>query len=188
VVARAPAREPSRILVTLAQATLGALVVALAAQFSIDLQPVPITLQTLAVMAVSMTFSPRSAFLSMVLYLAVGSLGAPVFANGVSGFGWLAAKTGGYLFAFPFAAYTMAAVVRRHGIGFLRCLLACTVGAFAILAFGTLWLAGFLGFQEAFRYGFQPFLGIELAKAALVAAGFGLGNLVPGRLSHGRLR
>lgn len=65
---------------------------------------VPITLQTLGVMAAGTVLGTRRGFLAVVLYLAAGFVGLPVFAQGAAGVGVLGGPSAGYLMAFPFAA------------------------------------------------------------------------------------
>src|SRR5436190_23617310 len=89
----------------------GALLVAGAAQISIPLPgtPVPMTLQPLAVLLVGGLLGARLGALSMILYLAMGAAGLPVFTPTVPlvGFARLFGPTGGYLLAYPIAAYAV---------------------------------------------------------------------------------
>ena len=90
---------------------LGALLVALAAQVSIPLPgtPVPMTLQPMAVLLVGGLLGPQLGALSMILYLAMGAAGLPVFTPTVPlvGVARLVGPTGGYLLAYPLAAYAV---------------------------------------------------------------------------------
>ena len=94
---------------------LGAVVVALAAQVSVPLPgtPVPMTLQPMAVLLVGGLLGPRLGALSMLLYLAMGAAGLPVFTPTVPlpGIARLFGPTGGYLLAYPLAAYAVGAIV-----------------------------------------------------------------------------
>ncbi|MBI1722773.1 MAG: biotin transporter BioY [Gemmatimonadetes bacterium] len=113
--AAAPTRSRT---VRLAAAALGALVVALAAQFAVPLPgtPVPMTLQPLAVLIVGGLLGPRYGALSLALYLAMGAAGLPVFTPfGAPGLARLFGPTGGYLLAYPLAAAVVGWVVRRSG-------------------------------------------------------------------------
>ncbi len=88
---------------------IGALLVALAAQVSVPLPgtPVPMTLQPMAVLLVGGLLGARFGALSMILYLAMGAAGLPVFTPTVPllGITRLIGPTGGYLLAYPIAAY-----------------------------------------------------------------------------------
>ena len=148
----------------------GALVVALAAQVVVPLSPVPVTLQPLAVLAVGGVLGARAGAAALVLYLALGLLGLPVFAAGGAGVGRLLGPTGGYLLAFPVAAALCGLLVARAR-GLLGTLLACTAGMVVIHLGGAAQLAllgGDAGF--AFRVGFVPFLTGDLLKIGLAAA------------------
>ena len=85
---------------------------------------VPITLQTLAVMLTGVILGPWRAFLAMLLYLAVGFAGLPVFAGGAAGLGVFAKPSIGYLLAFPIGAAVTGLVARlvADRTGFLRAL------------------------------------------------------------------
>src|SRR5213083_3527937 len=94
---------------------LGAVLVALAAQVSVPLPvtPVPMTLQPLAVLLVGGLLGARLGAASMVLYLALGIAGLPVFTPTVPllGIARLLGPTGGYLLAYPVAAYVVGAII-----------------------------------------------------------------------------
>lgn len=151
---------------------LGALVVALAAQFAVPvpLSPVPMTLQPLAVLALGGLLGPAAGAGALVLYLALGILGLPVFAGGGSGLLRLVGPTGGYLLAFPVAAAVTGAVAAGAPRSVLRILLACAAGMVIIHVGGVAHLA-LLGGDPglAFRVGFIPFLTGDLLKVGLAA-------------------
>jgi biotin transport system substrate-specific component len=152
--------------------SLGALVVALAAQFvvPVPLSPVPMTLQPLAVLAVGGLLGPAAGVSALVLYIVLGALGLPVFAGGGSGALHLLGPTGGYLLAFPVAAGLTGALAARPPHSVLRVLLACAVGM-AIIHLGGVSQLALLGGdpQFAFRVGFLPFLTGDLLKVGLAA-------------------
>lgn len=75
--------------------------------------PVPITLQTFGVLLTGAVLGPRRGFLAVLLYLAVGAAGLPVFSGGASGFGVFAGPTVGYLVGFPLAAALCGFIVER---------------------------------------------------------------------------
>src|SRR5712671_7971423 len=95
---------------------LGALLVAAAAQVAIPLPgtPVPMTLQPMAVLLVGGLLGAPLGALSMILYLAMGAAGLPVFTPTpllLPGIARLFGQTGGYLLAYPIAAYAVGAIV-----------------------------------------------------------------------------
>lgn len=91
-----------------------ALLTAVGAQLELPHQPVPYTFQTLFVLLAGALLGKRNGFLSMVLYLALGSLGAPVFAGASFGVARILGPTGGYLLGFPLAALAVAFLVSEQ--------------------------------------------------------------------------
>jgi biotin transport system substrate-specific component len=151
---------------------LGALVVTLAAQVvvPVPLSPVPMTLQPLAVLAVGGLLGAAGGVSALILYIALGALGLPVFAGGGAGALHLVGPTGGYLLAFPVAAGVTGALVSRNPRSVLRVLLACVIGMVIIHVGGVAQLALLGGDPRlAFRVGFLPFLTGDLLKVGLAA-------------------
>ncbi len=152
---------------------LGALLVAVAAQVVVPLPftPVPMTLQPLAVLVVGGLLGAGAGVSALILYIALGALGFPVFAAGGSGVLHLIGPTGGYLLAFPVAAGVAGALVRPAPSSVLRVLVACAIGMVIIHVGGVAQLA-LLGGDPgtAFRIGFVPFLTGDLLKVGLAAA------------------
>ncbi len=151
---------------------LAAALVAAAAQFAVPvaISPVPMTLQPLAVLVVGALLGPRLGAAALVVYLAAGAAGLPVFApGGIPGAGRLVGPTGGYLLAFPVAA-AVTGLVAGARPGLVRLLLASAAGMVVIHAGGTAHLA-LLGGDPllAFRVGFVPFLTGDLLKIGLAA-------------------
>jgi biotin transport system substrate-specific component len=82
-----------------------AILTAVGAQIEIPNRPVPFTLQTLAVLLAGGLMGKRNGSISMLLYLGIGLAGMPVFSSGGFGLARILGPTGGYLLAFPVAAY-----------------------------------------------------------------------------------
>jgi len=152
---------------------LGALLVAGAAQVSIPLPgtPVPMTLQPMAVLLVGGLLGARLGALSMILYLAMGAAGLPVFTPSavlLPGVGRLFGATGGYLLAYPVAAWAVGTVladgsrVWRVACGVLAGLVLIHLGGLAQLAI----LTG--NVSAAARFGTIPFLLGDLIKLAVL--------------------
>ena len=154
------------------------LLTALSAWVSIPLPgtPVPITGQTFAVLLTGALLGPRLGLASILLYLAEGAVGLPVFHGGTSGPAVLAGPTGGYLIAYPFAAALVGALAER---GWDRkpitMLLAMLLGSALIYAGGVGWLAHFAGWRPAIFGGMIPFLPGDALKALLAAGLLPLG-------------
>ena len=164
---------PSRLARQALPVSLGALLIAVAAQVvvPVPLSPVPMTLQPLAVLIVGGLLGAAGGVSALVLYIALGALGLPVFAGGGSGLLHLIGPTGGYLLAFPVAAGITGALVRRAPTSVLQVLLACALGM-AIIHIGGVAQLALLGGNPAlaFRVGLLPFLTGDLLKVGLAAA------------------
>ena len=145
--------------------------------FSVPWTPVPYTFQTFAVLATGVYLRRNDAFLSGCLYLLVGAVGAPVFAEGGSQLfdsGKLIAS-GGYLMAFPFASALVAEGLDRSrsaGVADIKAQLICwTLAMIPVYIVGTLWLAESysVDFAQAFEWGVEPFLVWDLGKIVVMA-------------------
>jgi biotin transport system substrate-specific component len=147
---------------------LGALAVALAAQFAVPLPltPVPMSLQALAVILVGGLVGAAAGTGAMVLYLVAGAFGAPVFAGGAAGLPHLIGPSGGYLLAFPLAAAVTGTVGRRGNLG--HSMLAALLGMVTIHAGGLAQLTLLGGsFRAAFAAGTAPFLLVDSLKVVI---------------------
>ena len=148
----------------------GSFLIALSAQVAIPLpfSPVPITGQTFAVLVVAMLLGRWRGTAAILAYLAEGILGLPVFAGGVAGVAKILGPTGGYLVSFLPAAYLVGYLAEK---GWDRkvstTFLAMILGNIIIFSFGALWLAKFVGFNQAFSLGVLPFLAGDVVKIGL---------------------
>jgi biotin transport system substrate-specific component len=150
------------------------LFLALCAQvsFKLPFTPVPITLQTLAVLLTGAALGSRRGALSMLVYLAAGAVGLPVFAGGTGGFIFLFGFTAGYLWAFPIAAFVVGLLCeRRLERSFLTSALVMLVGSLIIYAIGVSWLAVTLhvGLLKAVGLGMLPFIPGDIIKIVFAA-------------------
>jgi biotin transport system substrate-specific component len=151
------------------KAVVGFILLFACAQISIPLQPVPITLHTLAVLLIGLTYTPREAFITLSTYLGLGAIGLPVFASYQSGIIYLFGKTGGYLFGFLVAAVVMSLIQQSiKQRRWLQVLLVCTAGQSIIYTMGVAWLATFIGLRSAFAFGVLPFILPGMIKAVLL--------------------
>ena len=156
-----------------------------AAQISIPLPftAVPLTLQPKVVLLGALALGSRLGAASQILYLAAGLAGLPVFAASVTlppGPLRLLGPTGGYLMAYPFAAFLTGYLAERgFDRRYVTSVLAMLVGLLVIYAAGVTWLGLFArtttvppaGMSAAFLTGVYPFIVPDLIKLA-VAAGF----------------
>ena len=144
--------------------------------FSVPWTPVPYTFQTFAVLATGVYLRRNDAFMSGCLYLLVGAMGAPVFAEGGDALfdsGKLIAS-GGYLMAFPIASALVAEGLDRSrtaGLPIKAQIICWTVAMIPVYVIGTLWLAESysVDFAQAFEWGVEPFLIWDFAKIVIMA-------------------
>lgn len=158
-----------------------ALFTALAAQISIPLgfTPVPITGQTFAVLLAGGVLGANRGALSMGLYVALGAIGLPFYANGDGGWTIATGATAGYLVGFIVAAFVVGKMA-EHGQDrkLSTSLPAFLAGSLIIYAFGAAWLAYDLGIPltadagepSAIAFGVAPFLLGDIIKALLAGA------------------
>jgi biotin transport system substrate-specific component len=157
-----------------------AVLTAAAAQVSFPLPftPVPFTLQPMVVLIGGAALGSRLGLTSQALYLLAGIAGLPVFATSPTlpqGILRLLGPTGGFLMAYPFAAFLTGWLAERgFDRRFLTSVLAMTAGLTLIFAVGVAWLAWFaapaaVGLPAALRLGFYPFILVDAIKILLAA-------------------
>jgi biotin transport system substrate-specific component len=167
---------PIRIAATIFLAVL----TAVAAQISLPLPftPVPLTLQPMVVLLGGAALGARLGMASQVLYLVAGMSGLPVFAASPTlpqGIFRLLGPTGGFLMAYPFAAFLTGWLAERgFDRRYLTSVVAMTAGLALVFAFGVSWLAFFarptaVGFAAALQLALYPFVVVDLVKIVLAA-------------------
>jgi biotin transport system substrate-specific component len=140
--------------------------------------PVPLTLQNFAVLIVGMLLGPAAGFSAMILYLAEGALGLPVFTPyAAGGVAHLLGPNGGFLFSYPLAAATAGWVVRamlRVTTRFRSALIASIAATLPIFFLGAGWLAHFLhlGTSATWSLAVAPFIPGEIVKITAAAGIF----------------
>ncbi|HEX5437116.1 MAG TPA: biotin transporter BioY [Gemmatimonadaceae bacterium] len=129
---------------------------------------VPMTLQPLAVVLAGLWLGPTAGAASMVLYVLAGAAGLPVFAPmGAPGVARLLGPTGGYILAYPVAAYAAGWVAAR-GQGYLLRVLAAVLGMAVIYTGGLAQLTVLTGsLERAAILGLVPFVLMDFVKAFL---------------------
>lgn len=158
--------------VKVAAVLLGTLVLTVASRISVPMFPVPMTMQTLAVTLIGALYGWRLGALTVLAWLAEAALGLPVLSNGNSGLAYFMGATGGYLFAFPFAAALVGWLSQsgwnagRPTLSFAAMLL----GNALCLALGAAWLSVLVGVEKAVMVGVVPFILGGIVKSALGAA------------------
>jgi biotin transport system substrate-specific component len=149
---------------------------AAAAQISIPLPftDVPFTFQPMVVLIGGLALGPRLGVASQVLYLAAGIAGLPVFAASPvlpQGAARLLGPTGGYLMAYPLAAFVTGYLgARGFDRRYLTSFVAMVAGLAIVFVGGVAWLSLLVGVQAALVTGFYPFVVKDTIKLALAAA------------------
>jgi biotin transport system substrate-specific component len=149
------------------------LFVALCARVTIPLPftPVPLTMQNFGVLLVGLMLGSRRGFAALVLYLAEGAMGMPVFSpTGPGGIAQLLGPTAGFLFAYPLVAW-LAGYVMEHGRKtFTRAAVGGLLGEVVLFGSGLTWLAILMhSVAQAFRWGLYWFLFAEIIKVMMAA-------------------
>jgi biotin transport system substrate-specific component len=170
-----------------AAVALFSVITAASAQISIPLPftPVPLTLQPMMVLLGAAVLGSRLGLVAQVTYLLAGIAGLPVFAASPElpqGALRLLGPTGGYLMAYPLAAFVTGWLAergfdRRYGTS----LLAMAAGLAVVFAFGVLWLAALTSPAAALTAGLYPFVAIDIVKLLVAAAILPLAWRVIGR-------
>ncbi|MDQ0268414.1 biotin transporter BioY [Cytobacillus purgationiresistens] len=150
---------------------LFAAIIGIMAQLFIPLPLVPITGQTLAIGLAATILGSRYGTISVLLYLAIGAAGVPVFAEFSGGVSKLVGPTGGYLIGYIPTVFIMGLYLEKTSFTIKNAMIANTIGMIITLIFGTAWLkiAANLSWTAAFMTGFMPFIIVGLVKAFLAS-------------------
>jgi biotin transport system substrate-specific component len=165
-------RGHRRVLRGLVLAVAGSLLLWASAKVQVPFYPVPMTMQTAVVFLLGIAYGPALAVGTILLYVAEGAVGLPVFAGtperGI-GLPYILGPTGGYIASWLLAAAITGKVAQatRHWFALALGVLAATVVIYLV---GASWLATFVGAGKAWALGVAPFLLGDLAKIALVTA------------------
>ena len=160
---------------------VGSAFVAACSHISIPLYftPVPLTVQPFAVLLLGLLLSPRIAATTLIAYLAEGAAGLPVFTPTpvMTGMAHLFGPTGGYLLAYPLAAFLISALWRRTGRSFTAAAFSAAAGDLVILLCGALWMviASPVPAKSVLILAVLPFLAgdaLKVIAAAGLASGF----------------
>ncbi|PAP96065.1 biotin transporter BioY [Mesorhizobium wenxiniae] len=169
-----PEKGAARLAMQLLLSIVGTLVLTLSAKTRVLLGPVDISMQTLAVFLIAAAFGMRLGVATLLLYMAEGAMGLPVFQGtpekGI-GVAYMLGSTGGYLAGFV----VMAAIVGwaadrgwdRHPIKLFNAIL---VAEIVMMAMGFAWLALLIGPEKSWQFGVVPFIVGDLIKVGLAAS------------------
>jgi biotin transport system substrate-specific component len=164
---------------TIIAAVMATALVAICAHIAVPLgfTPIPVTMQTFAVLLLGLLFSPGAAFACLALYLVEGALGLPVFSpHGPGGIAQLLGPSGGYLLSYPLAAGLASLIYRRGQRRFVAALAAAGLASVLILAAGATWLGllGHMRFSVVFAQSIAPFLLGDAVKVLAATACVGI--------------
>lgn len=148
---------------------LFAAIIGVLAQVTIPLPLVPITGQTLAIGLAATILGSRYGTISTLLYIVMGAIGIPVFAQMSGGLGVVFGPTGGFIVGFIPAAFIIGYYIEKTSFTVIQAVIANVLGMIVTLIFGTVWLkiSADLTWTAAFLGGFAPFIIVGLIKAFL---------------------
>lgn len=162
--------ETNRLAAFWLKTVIGANLIAIFAQISVPMYPVPITGQTLALTVVGFALGRKAGTASVLLYLLEGMIGLPVFANGASGLSVLLGPSGGYLYGFVPTAFVLGyfsdkgvlnSVWKSIGVALLASIIT--------FAFGLAQLSFFVPADKLLAAGLYPFILGGVIKAVLAS-------------------
>ena len=152
---------------------------AVGAQVSVPIGQVPVTLQVLFVLLSGLMLGSRLGFLALLVYDVAGALGLPVFAGLTGGLGQIYGPLGGYIAAFPLAAF-LVGLSRGRGRWAMLTLSLAAVGLIYLLGWAR--LSAIIGPGKALTVGVLPFIPFDASKAiiaVIVAEKIGRAGLLP---------
>ncbi|MDX1711580.1 MAG: biotin transporter BioY [Rhodovibrionaceae bacterium] len=160
-----------RILRGVILAIVGSLLLTASAKVKVPFYPVEMTMQTFVVLVLAAAYGWRLGVATVLLYLAQGAAGLPVFTGTPEkglGLAYMAGPTAGYLGGFIIAAFIVGWLA-EHGWTrrIARTALSMAVGTLAFFVPGVIWLSVLFGFDKAIAFGVTPFLLSEPTKVAL---------------------
>lgn len=153
---------------------VGSLALAISAKIQVPFYPVPMTMQTFVVLGIGMAMGWKLGAATVLLYLAEGALGLPVFSGtpekGI-GLAYMLGGTGGYLLGFVAAAAVVGFLAERGwDRSFFGTALAMLLGNVMIYVPGLIWLGALFGWDKPILvWGLTPFLLGDLTKLLLAA-------------------
>jgi biotin transport system substrate-specific component len=166
-------------------AVLGTLAITISAKINIPFYPVPMTMQAFVILVIGTAYGVRLGGATVVLYLAQGAMGLPVFAGtpekGI-GLAYMIGPTGGYLLGFLLAAIAVGWLAERGwSQSWALMFTAMVLGTVIIYIPGIAYLASLIGLEKAINFGFLPFVIGDLFKIGLAATVMPLAWVLVGR-------
>lgn len=169
-----PESRGARIATQIFLAVAGSLLLAVSARMKVVLGPVDMSLQTLVVFLIAIAYGRKLAVATVLLYLAEGAMGFPVFQStpekGI-GIAYMLGSTGGYLAGFvAMAAIVGWAADRGWDRSPVKLFGAVLTAEVVMMAMGFAWLATLIGVEKSWQFGVVPFIVPDLIKVALASA------------------
>lgn len=169
-----PEKGIARLAVQVALVVAGTLLLTLASKTKVPLGPVDLYLGNFAVLAIAAAYGMRLGLATILLYMAEGAAGLPVFQStpekGI-GLAYMMGTTGGYLVGMVLAAGIVGwAADRGWARNPFKLFAAMLVGTVIVLACGFAWLSVLIGVESAWKFGVVPFVLADVVKAALAAS------------------
>ena len=162
--------EANKILKIIVISIIGTLLLIVSAKIKIPFYPVPMTMQTFAVLFIGITLGYKVGLLTVSLYLLEGIAGYPVFANSPEkgiGLVYFTGPTMGYLIGFLVAVYFAGSF--KYDKGIINTFLKLIFSISFVYILGMIWLGILIGWDKPiFKLGAQPFLLAELFKMLLL--------------------
>jgi biotin transport system substrate-specific component len=155
-------------------ALLGTALLIVSAKIQVPFWPVPMTLQSMVVLLIGAAYGWRLGAATLMLYLAEGAIGLPVFAGtperGI-GLAYMMGPTGGFLIGFALAAAATGYLAERGWDRSLPRVVALMIlGHIVLFLPGLAWLAAIMGWEQAWAVGVAPFVAGTVVKTALAVA------------------
>ena len=137
----------------------------------IPIGPVPLSLATFGILLAAYILGPVQGAGAVLLYIAMGAIGLPVFSGFQAGFAKIAGPTGGYLLGYFFLALIAGWFIFKYYDIIIMQFIGMILGTAVLYAFGTAWLAHVTGmsFTEALAAGVLPFIPGDVIKMVLAA-------------------
>lgn len=152
------------------------------AQITIDIGDIPITGQTFAVLFIALIFNKLEAMSIILLYIILGTVGLPIFADGSSGIDKLLGNSGGFIIGFFVATFAVSVLKNKiQNLSLATIFLLTILGTVLIIICGLMRLSFSFGLEKALEYGFYPFWKGALIKIILGSFGVWFYNRITTR-------
>lgn len=143
-------------------------------QFSLHIpfSPIPINLALLSVFICSGMIDAYGSFISQLIFILLGAIGLPVYANFSGGIGVLFGPSGGFLFSYPLIGVIVGIITKKSGRKFYTLILSMLLGLFVCYSLGTIWFAYITNtsFINSIALCVAPFLFFDIVKIIIASA------------------